>query len=174
MDANVAQLFQPLKWCCTVKWWTSLKQLVLSKFHNKEFLTRVHVFMAKNNVDDEPLVINDSQGHFLKCQLLIVECYGHKAVEYGEKDCRILESQTTFTVKYSCILRTSLKNHIFLPYMIVFTSFEKIYLEHDSPHPILKWHSTTNLKLSAPRDISMAPPYNPGGLLYFWPHFDWK
>ena len=52
--------------------------------------------------------------------------YGNKAVEYGEKYCMLLESQTTFIVKYSCpsiILWTLLKNHIFLTNVIVFTSF---------------------------------------------------
>ena len=76
----------------------------------------------------------------------MVECYGHMPVEYGVKYCMILESQTTYIVKYSCpscILRTLLKNHIFLINAIVFTSFEKIYFEQGSPRRILEWHSIT-------------------------------
>ena len=82
-----------------------------------------------------------------------MECYGHKAVEYGEKYCMILESQTTFIVKYSCpscILQTLLKNHISHTNVIVFTRFEKIYLEQGPPRPILEWHSTTFLIFFSP------------------------
>ena len=65
--------------------------------HNKQFLTLIWVFMANINVNNQPLVIHDPQGHFqrqiMEYQLQIVECYGHKAVEYGEKYCFILVSQ---------------------------------------------------------------------------------
>ena len=124
-----------------------------------------------------------TQGHFFKYQLQIVECCGHKAVAYGEKYCKILESQTTFIVKYSCpscILLILLKNHIFLTNVIVYTSFEKIYLEQGSLHTILEWQSTTFLifhhqfKIFSTTWYFHAPPYNPGGLLYFWSHFNWK
>ena len=53
---------------------------IVKKSHNKQFQSLVWVFMADNNVDNEPLVMHDSQGHFFNCHLLIVECYGHKAV----------------------------------------------------------------------------------------------
>ena len=61
------------------------------------------------------------------CHLLIVECYGHKAVEYGVKYNLVLVSQTIFIGKYSCpscILMTLLKNHLFLTNMVVVGSFE--------------------------------------------------
>ena len=62
------------------------------------------VFMANNNVDYEPLVIHDSQGHTLKYHPLIVEFYGHKAVEYGEKYSVILVSQTILLTYILAIL----------------------------------------------------------------------
>ena len=74
-----------------------------------------------------------------------MKCYGHKAVENGAKYCLILVSQTIFIDIYSrpsCILRILLKNHLFPSNMIVFASFEKMYLEQGSPRSILEWHST--------------------------------
>ena len=88
--------------------------------------------MADKTVYNESLVI-------LNCHLLLVECYGHKAVEYGVKYNLILVSQTIFIDKYSCpscILRTLLKNHLFLTNVIVLVSFENIYREQCSPRPI--------------------------------------
>ena len=54
-----------IKWCGIVKWSTIWKQLVLSKCHSKQFLNPVWVLMTNNNVDNEPLVIHDYQGHFI-------------------------------------------------------------------------------------------------------------
>ena len=84
-------------------------------------------------------------GSFFNCHLLIVECYGHKAVVHGVKRNLILVSQTIFIDKYSCpscILRTLLKNHIFLTNVIVFWGLKNIYLEQCSPRPIIEWRST--------------------------------
>ena len=67
----------------------------------------------------------------LNCHLLIVECYGHKALEYGIEYNLILVSQTIFIDKYfcsSCIPMTLLKNHVFLTNVIVFSSFETYVL----------------------------------------------
>ena len=61
----------------------------VKKCQNKQFLSLVWVVMADKNVKNESLVI-------LNCHLLIVECYGHKAVEYGVKYNLILVSQTIF------------------------------------------------------------------------------
>ena len=36
----------------------------IKKCCNKQFLSLVWVFMADNNVNNEPLVMHDSQGHF--------------------------------------------------------------------------------------------------------------
>ena len=52
---------------------------IVKKCHNKQFLSLVYIFIADSNVDNELLVMHDSQGHFLNCHLLLVECYGHKA-----------------------------------------------------------------------------------------------
>ena len=38
---------------------------IVKKCRNKQFLSLVWVFMADNNVNNEPLVMHDSQGHFL-------------------------------------------------------------------------------------------------------------
>ena len=65
------------------------------------FLTLGWVFMANNNVDNEPLVNHESHGHFLNVSQRYIEWCGHKAVEYSEKYCLILVSQTIFIHKYS-------------------------------------------------------------------------
>ena len=118
------------------------------------------------------------------CHLLIVEFYGHKAVEYGVKYNLILVSQTIFIHKYSCpscILRTLLKNHLFLTNVIVFGSFENIYLEQCSPRPILEWRSTTFLTFQHHLKISSTALIFSWhhliiwvDFLYLWPHFNCK
>ena len=135
---------------------------IVKKCHNKQFLSLVWVFMADDIVNNEPLVMHDSHGAFLNCHLLIGECYGHKAVEYGVKYNVILVSQTIFIDKYSCspcILRTLLKNHIPLTNVIVFGRFENMYLEQCSPRPILEWHSTTFLTFQHHLKISSTTWY---------------
>ena len=105
---------------------------IVKKCRNKQFLSLVWVVMADKNVDNESLVI-------LNCHLLIVESYGHKAVEYRVTYNLLLVSQTIFIDKYSCpscILRTLLTNHLILTNLIVFRSFENIYIEQCSPRPI--------------------------------------
>ena len=130
MDANGTQLFQPWKWCCTVEWSTIIKTIgIVKKSSNKQFLSLVWVGMAD-------IIVNNESSVILNCHMLIVECYGHKDVEYGVKYNLILVSQTIFIDKYSCpscILRTLLKNHPFLTNVIVFGNFENIYLEQCSP-----------------------------------------
>ena len=107
-------------------------------------------------------------GSFLNRHLLIVECYGHKAVEHGVKCNLILVSQTIFIDKYSCpscILGTLLKNHIFLTNVIVFWSFINIYLEQCSPRPIIKWRSTIFLTFQHHLKISSTAWYFHGTTL---------
>ena len=85
--------------------------------------------MADNNINDKPLVMHDSQG--FNWHLLIVEWYGHKALEYGVKYNLTLVSPTIFIDKYSClsfILRTLLKNHLFLINVIFLVVLKKYIL----------------------------------------------
>ena len=92
----------------------------------------------------------------------MVECYGHKTVEYGEKCNLMLVSQTIFIDKYSCpscILGTLLKNHLFLTNVIVFGSFENINLEQCSPRPISEWCSTIFLTFQHHLKISSTSWY---------------
>ena len=108
-----------------------------------------------------PMVIFD-------CHLLIVECYGNKVVEYGVKYNLILVSQTIFIDKHSCpscVLRTLLKNHLFLTNVIVFGNFENMYLEQCSPRPILEWRSTTFLTFQQHLKISSTAWYFHGNIL---------
>ena len=101
----------------------------------KQFLSLVWVFMVDNNVNNEPL---------------------------------ILVSQTIFVDKCSCpscILRTLLKNHLFLTNVIVFGSFKNIYLEQCSPRPILEWHNTTFLPFQHHLKISSTAWYFHGTTL---------
>ena len=37
---------------------------IVKKRRNKQFLSLVWVFMTDNNVNNEPFVMHDSQGHF--------------------------------------------------------------------------------------------------------------
>ena len=69
---------------------------IVNKCHNKQFLSLVWVFMANNNVTNEPLVSCMTPRVIFNCHLLIVECDGHKAVEYGVKYNLILFPQTIF------------------------------------------------------------------------------
>ena len=97
-----------------------------------------------------------------------MESYGHKAVEYGVKHNLILVSQTIFIDKYfcpSCILRTLLKNHLFLTNMIIFGSFENIYFKQCSPRPILECRSTIFLTFQHQLNISSTTWYFHGTTL---------
>ena len=53
--------------------------------HNKQFLYLAGVFMADKNVNIEALVSCMTPMVIFLCHLLIVECYGRKAVENGVK-----------------------------------------------------------------------------------------
>ena len=113
---------------------------IVKKCRNKQFLSLLSLFYLFGHAW--------LPGSFLNCHLLIMECYGHKAVEYGVKYNLILVSQSIFIDKYSCpscILRTLLESHLFLTNVIVLGSFKNIYLEQCSLRPILEWRSTTFL-----------------------------
>ena len=128
--------------------------------HNKQFLNHVWVFMAKNNVDNEPLVIHDSQGHF------IMSAPG--SGKLGSRGCRIWWKmmfdigvinkfcwQIFLSILYS-------EYHLFLTNAIVCVSFEEIYFEQSAPCPVLEWRSTIFLTFQQHFKISgtifMAPP----------------
>ena len=155
-------IISAIQCCCTVWWSTMIKQLVLSE----NAATNIFYILWGSLWQITMLIMNF--GHawlpasFLNCQLLIVECYGHKAVEYGVKYNLILVSQTIFIEIYSCpscILGTLLKNHLFLNNVIVSGSFENIYLEQCSPRPILEWRSTTFLNFQHHLKISSTAWY---------------
>ena len=164
MDANGTQLFQPWKWSCAVEWSTIMKQLVFSKkCRNKQFLSLVWVVMADKKVNNESLVS-------LNCHLLIVECYGLKAVEYGVKYNLILVSQTIFIdilahlVFWGLCYRT-----ISFSLMWLFLVALKTYILSSVLHVTFMNGAalhfklfTTTSRFPTPPDIFMAPHYNLG------------